>query len=209
MEGFFFIMAAPSIDVSGLKGSHVYLEILQEEDIAQLRVLAREERLWEFTKTILVNDTFDAQFDAYIATALDPRNTGAQVSFVIRSAKDNSIIGMTRYYKIEPSQKRLSIGYTWYIPGVWGQVHNKECKLLLLQYAFDTLGYQRVEFEVAHQNIRSQKAVEKIGGVKEAMLRKHGLHADGTLRHTFVFSIIDDEWPAVKPRLVQLIDQHS
>jgi RimJ/RimL family protein N-acetyltransferase len=112
---------------------------------------------------------------------------------------------MTRFYRIEPAQKRLSIGYTWYLPLVWGRVHNKECKLLLLQYVFETLGYQRVEFEVAHQNIRSQKAVEKIGGVKEGMLRKHGLHADGTLRHTFIFSIVDDEWPVVKRRLHELI----
>ncbi len=200
-------MAAPTIEVALLKGAHVYLQLLHEEHAARLKVLARDERLWEFTKTLLVNDSFDTQFDAYIAAALDPRNTGAQVSFVIRSVHDNAIIGMTRYYKVEPAQKRLSIGYTWYVPSVWGQVHNKECKLLLLQYAFETLGYQRVEFEVAHQNIRSQKAVEKIGGVKEALLRKHGLHADGTLRHTFVFSIIDDEWPAVKNGLRQYVDQ--
>ncbi len=200
-------MAAPTIEVALLKGAHVYLQLLHEEHVAWLKVLARDERLWEFTKTLLVNDSYDAQFDAYIAAALDPRNTGAQVSFVIRSVHDNAIVGMTRYYKIEPAQKRLSIGYTWYVPSVWGQVHNKECKLLLLQYAFETLGYQRVEFEVAHQNIRSQKAVEKIGGVKEALLRKHGLHADGTLRHTFVFSIIDDEWPAVKNGLRQYVDQ--
>lgn len=200
-------MAAPTIEAALLRGAHVYLQILQPEDVAQLSILARDERLWEFTKTLLVNDSFNAQFDAYIATALDPRNTGAQVSFVIRAVADDAIIGMTRYYKIEASQKRLSIGYTWYLPAVWGQVHNKECKLLLLQYAFETLGYQRVEFEVAHQNVRSQKAVEKIGGVKEGMLRKHGLHADGTLRHTFVFSIIDDEWPGVKKRLQQLAKQ--
>ena len=198
-------MAAPNIEVALLKGAHVYLQILQEEHVNQLRDFARDERLWEFTKTLLVNDSFDAQFDAYIATALDPRNTGAQVSFVIRSTEDDAIIGMTRFYRIEPAQKRLSIGYTWYLPLVWGRVHNKECKLLLLQYVFETLGYQRVEFEVAHQNIRSQKAVEKIGGVKEGMLRKHGLHADGTLRHTFIFSIVDDEWPVVKRRLHELI----
>ena len=84
-------------------------------------------------------------------------------------------------------------------------MHNRECKLLLLQYAFETLKFQRVEFEVAHQNVRSQKAVEKIGGIKEARLRKHGLHADGTIRDTFVYSIIDDEWPEVKTKLLKLI----
>jgi len=79
----------------------------------------------------------------------------------------------------------------------------------LLQYAFEQLGFQRVEFEVAHQNIRSQKAVEKISGMREAMLRKHDLHADGTVRHTYMFSIIDDEWPEKKERLLQLIKSFS
>ena len=200
-------MAFIDIDTSLLRGKYVYLEILRPDHIPILRQLARDERLWEYTKALMVNETFDAQFDKYIDAALDDRNTGAQCSFVIYDAVTGEIIGTTRYYKIEPGHKRLSIGYTWYAPKVWGKVHNKECKLLLVQYAFETLGYQRAEFEVAHQNIRSQKAVEKIGGIKEAMLRKHGLHADGTMRHTFVFSIIDDEWEGVKKKLEGLVKQ--
>jgi RimJ/RimL family protein N-acetyltransferase len=195
------------IDSEALRGAYVYLELLHPEHIPVLRVLARDERLWEFTRTLLVNETFDLQFDAYIATALDDRNTGNQCSFVIRSTETGEVIGMTRYYKVEPSQRRLSIGYTWYIPSVWGRVHNKECKLLLLRYAFEHLQFQRVEFEVAHQNIRSQKAVQKIGGTYEARLRKHGLHADGTLRDTLVYSIIDDEWPAIKARLEGMVSE--
>ncbi|GAA4740061.1 GNAT family N-acetyltransferase [Flavisolibacter ginsenosidimutans] len=194
------------INVSKLRGQYIYLELLKQEDVLSLRKLARDERIWDFTKTLLVNETFDAQFDKYIATAFDPRNTGMQISFVMRDAKTAAVLGMTRYYKIEPSQKRLSIGYTWYTPAYWGKVHNKECKLLLLQYAFEELRFQRVEFEVAHQNVRSQKAVAKIGGVKEAVLRKHGLHADGTVRDTVVFSIIDDEWPQTKEKLFRLIE---
>ena len=197
------------IDTSKLRGKYVYLELLQHEDVPQLKTLAYDARLWEYTKTLLVDESFDGQFDRYIATAFDPRNTGLQISFVMRDAVTNAIIGMSRYYKIEPSQKRLSIGYTWYTPAYWGKVHNKECKLLLLQYAFEELHFQRAEFEVAHQNIRSQKAVEKIGGVKEAVLRKHGLHADGTVRDTVVFSIIDEEWPEKKLRLLEIIDQQK
>jgi N-acetyltransferase len=193
------------IDLSKLQGKQVQLELLEEAHVPELRALARDARIWEYTKTLLVNDSYDAQFDRYIATAFDPRNTGMQVSFVMRDAVKGNIMGMTRYYRIEPSMKRLAIGYTWYIPEYWGNVHNKECKLLLLQYAFETLGYQRVEFEVAHQNERSQKAVKKIGGVQEAVLRKHGLHADGTIRNTVVFSIIDDEWDAVKEKLNTLV----
>lgn len=193
------------IDISKLRGQHIYLETLTAQQIPALKELARNERLWEFTKTLLVNNTFDQQFENYIGAALDDRNTGGQHSFVIRDTPSAQILGMTRYYRIEPAHKRLSIGYTWYKPEVWGGLQNKECKLLLLQYAFETLAYQRVEFEVAHQNIRSQKAVKKIGGVQEAVLRKHGLHADGTVRDTVVFSIIDDEWPEVKEKLLALI----
>ncbi|RYZ22509.1 MAG: N-acetyltransferase [Chitinophagaceae bacterium] len=193
-----------SIDLTQLQGRHVRLELLEESHVPELRALARNPRIWEYTKTLLVNDSYDAQFDRYIATAFDPRNTGMQVSFVLRDAVNGNIMGMTRYYRIEPSMKRLAIGYTWYVPEYWGQVHNKECKFLLLRYAFEVLGYQRVEFEVAHQNERSQKAVKKIGGVQEAVLRKHGLHADGTIRHTVVFSIIDDEWEATKAKLLSM-----
>jgi RimJ/RimL family protein N-acetyltransferase len=198
-----------SIDTGKLKGKYVNLELLKADDIPELRSLAKNEAIWEYTRTLLINDTYDQQFDNYIQAALDERSTGGQVSFVMRDAVTHQIMGMTRYYKIEPAHKRLSIGYTWYLPAYWGKVHNKECKLLLLQYAFEQLHYQRVEFEVAHQNLRSQKAVEKIGGVREALLRKHGLHADGTIRHTCVFSIIDEEWPEKKQNLLNLIASYN
>ncbi len=202
-------MAFLKVDASLLRGEFVYLENLHPDHVEKLKQLAKDERLWEFTKTLLVNDSYDEQFEKYIAAAFDDRNTGGQNSYVIRDVATDEIIGMTRFYRIEPSHKRVSIGYTWYVPEVWGKAHNKECKLLLLQYVFEKLGYQRAEFEVAHQNIRSQKAVEKIGAVKEAMLRKHGLHADGTLRHTFVFSIIDDEWNETKEKIQSLIRNSS
>lgn len=194
------------IDVTKLKGQYVYLELLQEDLIPELKKLAKDERIWDFTKTLLIDNNYEEQFYKYIQAALDTRNTGGQVSFVIRRAKDDAVIGMSRYYSLDPSHKRLCIGYTWYVPEVWGGVENKECKLLLLQYAFEVLGFQRVQFDVAHQNIRSQKAVLKIGATKEAVLRKHGLHADGTIRDTVVFSIIDDEWPQVKSNLQKIIE---
>ena len=194
------------LDYSQLKGQFVYLKPLQASHIFTLKTLAQNERIWEFTKTLLINDSYDEQFESYIRTAFDPLHLGGQLSFVIYSTSTNKVIGMTRYYGIDPAHKRLCIGYTWYVPEVWGGVENKECKLLLLRYAFEVLGFQRVQFDVAHQNIRSQKAVEKIGGTREAVLRKHGLHADGTVRDTVVFSIIDDEWPEKKARLLKLIE---
>ena len=194
-----------TIDTSLLSGRHIYLELLQPSHREPLRELARDERIWEYTKTLLLNDSFDQQFDTYFDTALDPAAMGGQQAFIMRRAADKAIIGMTRYYGIIPADKRLEIGYTWYIPAVWGQVHNKECKLLLLQYAFETLQYNRVEFKVAGQNLRSQKAVKKIGGLQEGWLRKTGYRPDGSFRDTVIFGIIDDEWPAKKEKLQQLI----
>jgi Acetyltransferase (GNAT) domain len=115
------------------------------------------------------------------------------------------VIGMTRVYDVDWRVRKATIGYTWYIPAVWGKVHNKECKLLLLQYIFGRLGFVRVEFKVASQNLRSQKAVTKIGGVKEAVLRKYTLRNDGTPSDTVIFSILDEEWPGKKEKLLQLI----
>jgi RimJ/RimL family protein N-acetyltransferase len=194
-----------NIDTTLLKGRHVYLEFLQPGHRETLRILACDERVWEFTKTLLMGERFDQLFDAYFDTALDPAAMGGQQAFVIRQVADGAIIGMTRFYGIIPADRRLEIGYTWYIPAVWGKAHNKECKLLLLQYVFETLGWFRAEFKVAGQNLRSQRAVAKIGGVKEGVLRKTGFRPDGALRDTVIFSIIDDEWAGKKEKLLQLI----
>lgn len=192
------------IDLQALRGKTVYLLPLQIEDKEILHGLARDERIWEFTKTLMITDTYDHQFDRYFGEAMRLAQEGGQ-SFVIRLIRDDRVIGMTRFMDVVPVDKRLEIGHTWYIPEFWGLVHNKECKLLLLQYAFEKLKYNRVQFRVAHQNIRSQRAVEKIGAVKEGILRKHAYRMDGSIRHTVLFSIIDDEWPEKKEKLLQLI----
>jgi RimJ/RimL family protein N-acetyltransferase len=191
-------------DHKALRGQWVYLLPLSPKYKEAIRLLAKDERLWEFTKTLMINDDYDRQFDAYFAEAMQLPALGGQ-AFMIRLVSDNAIIGMTRIFHVEPKDKRLEIGHTWYIPSVWGMVHNKECKLLLLQYIFETLKFNRVEFRVAHQNIRSQRAVEKIGGLKEGVLRKFTYRNNGSIRHTVVFSIIDDEWPKKKERLLALI----
>jgi len=187
-----------------LKGKHVYLEPATGRHRESIRPLAKDERIWEFTKTLMINDDYDHQFDRYFNEALDLVHIGAQ-AFVIRAVKDDRIIGMTRMFNIERKDKRLEIGHTWYIPAVWGKVYNKECKLLLLRYVLETLGFNRVEFRVAHQNVRSQKAVARIGGVKEGVLRRFGIRNDGSSRDTVVFSVIVDEWPETKKKLLEMV----
>ena len=193
-----------NIDIEKLKGRHVYLQKLVPAYKELIRPLAKDERIWEFTRRFTIDDTYDQQFDAYFDNAIDPNGRGIQQTFVIHETASDQIIGMSRFYEYEKAEKRLAIGFTWYIPSVWGRVYNKECKLLMLQYAFEEIGVLRVEFTVVGQNIRSQKAVEKIGGIKEGVLRKHGFRPDGTPKDTVFFSIVDDEWPSVKQRLQKM-----
>jgi N-acetyltransferase len=193
------------INTDKLKGRYVYLEKLTPSHKEFLRQLAKDERIWEFTAGLLINEMYDQQFDNYFAIALNPQAFGEQHTFVIHASAGNGVIGMTRLYELNEKDKRVAIGYTWYSPSVWGKVYNKECKLLLLQYVFEEMRFNRAEFTVAHQNIRSQKAVQKIGGVKEGILRKHGYRNDGELKDTVIFSIINDEWPGKKEKLLQMV----
>ena len=201
----FFNPVSMQIDEQKLKGRHVRLSLLKPDDRELIRSLTRNPQIWEFNKMLPNDESFDDRFDAYFKRALDPTAMNGQFSFVIRRTTDDSIIGMTRVYEVSSQDHSATIGYTWYIPPVWGKVHNKECKLLLLQYIFEEWHFMRVELRVAHENIRSQKAVEKIGGVKEGVLRKHGFRPDGSIKDTVIYSIIDEEWPAKKEKLEQLI----
>jgi N-acetyltransferase len=192
-----------------LRGAYIYLEPATEAHRELLRPLAKDQRLWEFTKTLLITDTYDIQFDEYYNIALATTVNENGQAFVIRQTKDDKILGMTRVHNVVLKDRGCEIGHTWYVPEVWGQVHNKECKLLLLTHLFERLGFARVAFRVAHQNIRSQKAVEKIGGVKEGILRKATIRNDGSWRNTVVFSIIDDEWPEKKKKLQALFGSYQ
>jgi len=193
------------MDTQNLRGNHVYLELLAEDHRELIRPLAKDERIWEFNKMLLVDDNYDVMFNTYFDTALDKKSMGGQQTFVMRKVKDDSIIGMTRLYEINAKDKHAMIGYTWYIPSVWGKVYNKECKFLLLRYIFETMQFNRAELRAAGQNIRSQKAIEKIGGTKEGVLRKHGYRNDGVLKDTVIYGIIDDDWQCVKEKLLLLI----
>jgi N-acetyltransferase len=189
-----------------LKGHHVYLQFLTESHREVLRPLARDPRIWEFTKTLLLTETYDQQFDNYFNEALSYTAKGDQ-AFVIVATLDSRVIGMTRAYDLDRRVRKITIGHTWYIPEVWGKAHNKESKLLLLSYIFDELGLERAEFKVAGQNIRSQKAVEKIGAIREGTLRRYTLRNDGIPADTVFFSILGEEWPEKKERLVKMVER--
>lgn len=115
--------------------------------------------------------------------------------------RSGEVAGLTTYYDIDPKQRTVAIGVTWLGRRFWRTGINTEAKLLLLRRAFDDLGCARVVWHVDIKNERSQVAVERIGGVREGVLRKHKIRRDGSWRDTVLFSMIEDEWPQARERL--------
>jgi RimJ/RimL family protein N-acetyltransferase len=139
----------------------------------------------------------------YIQTALTWQANGTAVPFVVISKAAGRAIGSTRYANIDKANRRLEIGWTWYGRAFQRTAVNTETKYLLLQHAFETLGCIRVEFKTDVLNERSRRALLRIGAKEEGVFRRHMILADGRVRDTVYFSIIDSEWPAVKAQLAQ------
>ncbi|MCB9134336.1 MAG: GNAT family N-acetyltransferase [Anaerolineales bacterium] len=137
----------------------------------------------------------------YIASGLADQTVGTCLSFTIVDQQTGALIGSTRLFDIAVSHRRGEIGHTWLTPSVWRTRINTECKYLLLRYAFETLDMIRVQLKTDSRNIRSQAAIERLGAVKEGILRNHVILPDGYIRHSVMYSITDTEWPEVRKRL--------
>jgi RimJ/RimL family protein N-acetyltransferase len=138
---------------------------------------------------------------AWIATALRWEAEAGAIPLVIESLRDGRVVGSTRFGNIEPEHRRLEVGWTW-IARPWQRTAvNTETKYLMLRHAFEALGCHRVELKTDVLNERSRRAIERIGGVQEGILRRHVVTSRGRVRDTVYYSILDREWPAVKARL--------
>ena len=138
---------------------------------------------------------------AWLREALDGVAAGQYVAWATVDIRDGHAVGSTRFGDISPADGRVEIGWTWIAPSHQRTAVNTEAKLLQLTYAFDELGATRVALKTDARNLRSQAAIERLGAVREGVLRRHLRVADGFIRDTVYYSILDDEWPAVKARL--------
>jgi RimJ/RimL family protein N-acetyltransferase len=125
--------------------------------------------------------------------------------FTVFHLESGRIAGATRYLNIVPEHRRLEIGGTWYGADFRRTAVNTECKYLLLKHAFEGLGFIRVQLKTDERNLRSQRAIERIGAKKEGVLRNHMILPDGRFRHSVFYSVIDTEWSEVKKRLEGLL----
>lgn len=183
--------------VPTLAGRHVRLEPLGIEHAQALGQAASDGELWTLAFTSAPHPD---EAIAYVTKALSMHDAGDALPFVVRDAT-GGIVGSTRFYHLDPTVPRVHIGYTWYAQRVQRTALNTDAKRLLLSYAFDTLGCEAVAFETGHLNHRSQTAIERLGAKRDGVLRAHMRQRDGSLRDTWVYSIVAEEWPQVNARL--------
>ena len=188
-----------------LTGKGVRLEPMTEAHTAALAEIGVGQPFWHFMLYGDMNSTDDMR--KWVQDILSRAEKGTDLPFVAIHLASGRVAGATRYLNVMPKDRGLEIGGTWYGPEFQRTPVNTECKYLLLHHAFETLGCIRVQLKTDSRNERSQKAIERIGAVKEGVLRNHMILPDGYYRHSVFYSILDTEWPEVKRRLEKMLER--
>jgi RimJ/RimL family protein N-acetyltransferase len=182
-----------------LTGRVVRLEPLSEAHVADLAAVGLDDRIWQYMPYGEIRT--EAQMRAWVQDILQRQARGTDLVFAVIHLPTGSAIGCTRYLDIRPEHRGLEIGGTWYGLAYQGTAVNPECKYLLMQYAFETLGAIRVQFKTDLRNEHSQRALERLGLVKEGVLRDHLITPSGYIRSSVYYSVLAAEWSAMKARL--------
>lgn len=190
------------LDPVTLEGRHVRLVPMTREHVPALWRAGSDPELWRLTMAQVASED---DMRRYVEAALAAQAKGTALPFVTTDATTGQVVGSTRFGSIEAVHRRVEIGWTW-IARPWQRtVVNTEAKYLMLRHAFESLGCVRVELKTDVLNARSRAAILRIGAREEGVLRKHQITEGGRVRDTVFFSVIDDEWPAVRARLEQML----
>lgn len=182
-----------------LEGRFARLEPLSLKHVDDFFVAGRDPDIWKYMPIPGFADFDDVK--RWIEESNTRAAGGHEIAFAIIDTARNQAVGSTRFLDIRREHRGLEIGYTWLSTAAQRTAINTECKLLLMKHAFEDLGAMRVQLKTDSRNIRSQEAIERIGGVREGVLRSHMLCWDGSVRDTVMYSITDKEWPTVKAKL--------
>jgi RimJ/RimL family protein N-acetyltransferase len=188
-----------------LAGKVVRLEPLSEAHIPALTLAGQDDGIWKFMLYDAL--TSKERMTAWVRDMLERKQNGTDLPFAIIHLASGQAAGATRYLEMRPQHRSLEIGGTWYAPIFQRTGVNTECKYLMLKYAFEEMRCIRVQFKADVRNERSVRAIERLGAVREGVLRNHYILQDGTFRDSIYFSILDQEWPGVKMRLEQKLTE--
>ena len=187
-----------------LRGNHVELHPLSQSHAGDLSAAIAVGDLW---KLAVSNLPAPGGMQAYIAEALGLQSAGKALPFALIDVSTGHAVGSTRFGNFEPAHHRVEIGWTWLGTPWQRTAFNTEAKYLLLVHAFESLGLNRVEFKTDLVNDRSRKAILRLGALEEGVLRRHMIVRDGRVRDSVYYSIIAEEWPAVKANLRRMLSQ--
>jgi len=181
-------------------GQRVVLEPMAAEHETGLVQAAVDAEMFRWMPVDMASSP-DALRD-WVTTTLDAAQAGHEVPYAILAADSRRVLGSTRFLDLRLEHLRAEIGWTWVTRDAWGGGANVETKLLLLGHAFERVGLRRVEFKTDARNERSRGALEALGAQFEGIFRKHMVLGDGSARDSAYYSVIDDDWPAVKRGLL-------
>src|SRR5215471_9273335 len=193
----------PWLEPVTLKGDHARLEPLSHTHCEGLIEAVRDGELWKLWYTFVpAPENMTKEIDRRLGL----QAAGSMLPFTVFDA-DGQISGMTTYMNVDAPNRRVEIGSTWYAKRVQRSALNTQCKLLLMEHAFETLGCIAVEFRTHFFNHQSRRGIERLGAKQDGILRSHQIAPNGTLRDTVVYSIIAAEWPTVRTHLTWQLEK--
>ncbi|HEV3152420.1 MAG TPA: GNAT family protein [Candidatus Baltobacteraceae bacterium] len=181
-----------------LESENVRLEPLSESNLDAVRASGNHSAIWDYTFQTNPFQTAETTGVWFRAAVEAP---GVQ-AFAIRDTRSGQVAGSTRFFEIDGANRKLEIGWTFHAPHFWRTHVNTESKYLLLRHAFEAMDYVRVQFKAEAINRRSHAAILRLGATHEGTLRSFRIRPDGELRDVGIYSIVADEWPMVKERLL-------
>lgn len=183
-----------------LENERVLLRPLEREDLGGLLEVGQEEEIWRYFRLGSLAER--GRMEAWVEESLRLRERGVDYPFVTVDMRSGRMAGSTRFRLIDWANRSVEIGGTWLGREFRGSGLNGEAKQLMLEYAFEVMKVVRVQFRTDLRNVRSQRAIEKLGAVREGVLRKDFIYEDGYQRSSVFYSILDEEWPLVRRPLV-------
>lgn len=186
-----------------LQGQHVRLEPIAPEHAEDLFRVGTDETIWRYLSRPAFSSLDDTR--QWIQSCMARSEIERRVQFAVVHQSEGRAIGSTGYLDIDRANRALEIGMTWYGTDYQRSAVNTECKFLLLSHAFDDLGALRVCLKADHRNVRSRRAIERIGAIREGILRNHRIARDGVNRHSVYYSVINSDWPVVRDRLQAML----